>query len=54
MQLLSLRHQTPPRKRIRILTAQQRSYLPASLGVDDLEPSTIAIGPDQFLVERWY
>jgi hypothetical protein len=46
MQLLSLCHKTPPRKRISVLTAQQRADLPTSLRVHDSEAGSVAVRPD--------
>lgn len=51
MHLLPLRHQTPPRKRIRILPTKQRPNLPTPLRLHHLQSGTISIRPDQFLVE---
>lgn len=45
MQLLALRHQTPPCQRIRILTTKQRTHLPAPLRIDDPQTRSIAIRP---------
>ena len=53
MQLLSLRHQTPPRKRVSILAAQQRSYLPTSLSVHNFETGSVSIRPYELFVECW-
>jgi hypothetical protein len=52
MQLLALCHKTISCQWVRILAAQQRPNLPATVCINYLQASTITIGPNKLLIER--